>query len=54
MARITLVLVDLALLPSRRRVAELGIGDMMAGHGEEPRLHVALLAHAHPVDRRPR
>ena len=41
---------DLALLPDCRRIAELGIEDIMAGHRREPRVHIALLAYFDLVD----
>ena len=51
-ARIANVLLDLSFLPTRRRVAEISLKDVVAGHGHEPRIHVALLAHAHAIHRR--
>ena len=49
MARIADVLLDLSFFPAGGWIAELGIKDIMAGHGQEPRIHVALLAGAHAV-----
>ena len=51
MSGITHALLNLTLLPARRRIAELGIEDVVAGHGQKPRIHITLFADANPVDR---
>jgi hypothetical protein len=48
--RIMHVLLDLALLPAGRRVAELGFEQVVADHGLEARVDVALLAAPDLVD----
>ena len=45
------VLLDLSFLPARRRVAELGLEDVVAGHRQEPRVDLPGLASADPVHR---
>jgi hypothetical protein len=50
--RITHVLLHLPLLPTRGRVAELGLEQLVAGHGSEALVDVARLARAHAVDGR--
>ena len=50
-ARILDVLLDLALLPARRRVTELGLEQVMAGQRREPGVDLPRLAGADPVDR---
>ncbi|MNL29916.1 hypothetical protein D3C87_1516250 [compost metagenome] len=49
MAGIAHVLLHLALLPARCRVAELGLEQEVTDHGGEARIDVALLATAHSV-----
>jgi len=46
------VLLDLPFLPARRRVAELGLEEIVAGHRQEADVDIALLAAADLVDRR--
>ena len=46
------ILLDLALLPARGWIAELGIEQVMADHGAKAQVDVAQLALAHPVDGR--
>ena len=61
--RITHILLDLSTrhchsdqwrsngsFPTRRWIAKLGIKDIVAGHRQEPRIHIALLASPDPVD----
>ena len=45
------VLLDLPLLPARRRIAEIGFEQEVADHGREPRVDLALLTAADLVDR---
>ncbi len=47
---ITHALLNLTLLPARRRIAELGIEDVVAGHGQKPRIYIAPFTDANPVD----
>jgi hypothetical protein len=49
MAGILHVLLDLPLLPSGSRIAELGLEDVVAGHRHEPGVDLTRLAGAHPV-----
>jgi hypothetical protein len=51
MTRILDVLLDLSLLPARCRIAELGFEEVVAGHGHEADVDVALLAASDLVDR---
>lgn len=51
-AAIADVLLDLALLPTRRRVAELGVEQVVADHGLEARVDVPILAASDLVDGR--
>jgi hypothetical protein len=44
------ILLNLPLLPARRRIAELRIEDIMTGHRREPRIHIAPLADSDLVD----
>jgi len=51
MAAVLHVLLYLPLLPSRGRIAELGIEQVMAHHGAEAQVHVAQLAAPNPIHR---
>jgi hypothetical protein len=44
--------VSRSALPTRRRIAELRIEQILADHGEEPRIDLAVLAMANPVNGR--
>ena len=46
------VLLDLAFLPARRRIAELGLVDIVVRHGEEAHVDLPLLAAADPINSR--
>ena len=46
------VLLDLALLPARGRIAELRLKQVVAGHGREPGIDLPGLARSDPVDSR--
>lgn len=48
--RILDVLLDLPLLPTRCRIAELGFEEIVAGHRQEAGVDIALLPAADPVD----
>ena len=50
MAGVLDVLLDLPLLPAGRRIAELGLEQVVADHGREARVDLALLAAADLVD----
>jgi len=50
-ARVLDVLLDLPLLPARRRITELRLEDIVAGHGEEAEVDLPLLAPADAIDR---
>jgi hypothetical protein len=52
MARILHILLDLAFLPTRSRVAELGLEHIVAGHRQEPGIDLPFLATADPIHRR--
>ena len=45
------ILFHLTLFPARGRIAELGLEQVMAGHGREPGVDLPGLARADPVDR---
>src|ERR1700681_3275758 len=49
MAGILDVLLHLPLLPSRRRIAEVGVEEIVARHGQEPGVDLALLARTYPI-----
>jgi hypothetical protein len=51
MARIVDVLLDLSFLPACSRIAELGLKDIVAGHGAETRIYIALFANANAINR---
>src|SRR5262249_5653089 len=51
MPRILHVLLDLSLLPAGRRIAELGLEEIVAGHRLEANVDVTILAAADLVDR---
>ena len=44
------VLFDLPLLPARRRITELGLEEIVTGHGEEARIDITLLSTPDLVD----
>jgi hypothetical protein len=46
------VLLDLSLLPTGRRIAKLGLEEVVAGHCQEPGVDLTRLARAGPVHRR--
>ena len=48
--RILNVLLDLSFLPTRCRITELGLKQVMAGHGREPGVDLPGFASADPVD----
>ena len=52
MAGMLNVLLDLSLLPARGRIAELGLEQILAGHGREAGIDLSFLAAADPVHRR--
>lgn len=54
MAGIANVLFDLALLPSSRRIAEVGLINIVVRHGEEAHVDVTLFAAADTIHRRVR
>ena len=52
MAGILHVLLDLAFLPTRRRVTKLGLEHVVAGHRKEPGVDLPFLATADTIHRR--
>ncbi len=52
-SRILNILLDLPLLPTRRRIAELRLEDIMVRHGEKPQVDPPFLAATDAIHRRP-
>ena len=49
--RVAHVFLDLPLLPTRSRIAKVRVKNIMARHCHKARIHITLLAYAHPVHR---